>query len=161
MSDPAEADHRLAFEFLELFARFEWALKTSGYLKSREPNDPAKPDWDKFAEELRGRLLESPQVASARDWLNSHPPREQRIDENRRLGWKPVRHKRDDGEERRLLRLIQTARNNLFHGGKYAASTGLIGEPARDGPLLEACIAILKASLELSPVLKDRFRERA
>ena len=158
MTDLSDA-HRLVFEFLELYASFEWALKTTGCLKSQKPKARAEPDWDEFTRSLNGRLLACREADDARAFLILKPPKEQRIDENGRLGWEPVKAK--SSEERYLLRLVQTVRNNLFHGGKYAAPVGPIGEPARDRPLLEASIAILRACIDVSPELERSLDERS
>jgi hypothetical protein len=73
------------------------------------------------------------------------------------LGWKKVKRRAGDSEERYLLRLIKTVRNNLFHGGTFANPGGPVEDPARNRPLLNACITILKACLYVSPELKEHI----
>ena len=59
--------------------------------------------------------------------------------------------------ERCLLRRVKRVRNNLFHGGKLAESSGHIEDRARNRPLLDACVTLLKACLDLSLELEENI----
>ena len=58
-----------------------------------------------------------------------------------------------------MLRLLKTARNNLFHGGKYP--DGPIEEVARDRDVLCAALAILDGLYELHDGVKRWIDEAA
>ena len=155
-------DRDLVYKFFVLFMRFEFALKRAGFLKNGTPGAPAMADWKSYAETLRGRLgTHSSDVMNACKELFAHPPGEQIMTDDLQLGWRAVSHRTEDSEEWRVLRLVKTVRNNLFHGGKYADPSGPVAEPARDGALLRACVSILEACLDLSPQLRDKFSEAA
>lgn len=155
---PTELLRRRALEFLELFARFEWALKTSGYVKKGKARR-AEPAWDKYARSLNG-VLGSAEITEARDLLMNKPPQVQVVTCGGGLDWKdPAPVDGENGDEQ-LLRHVKMVRNNLFHGGKEEAARGIIGNPSRDVPLIEAATVILEACLRASPELKARFDER-
>ncbi|MEW6325604.1 MAG: hypothetical protein AB1515_09495, partial [Nitrospirota bacterium] len=117
-------NRELLLEFFLTFARFEFALKQAGFLKqsSRERPD-AKPDWDSFAQELRGVFQSSgnPQLLQACDHLLLNPPwREVVI--NGATGWDSSAEDDQLSEVEQLLRYVRRVRNNLFHGGKFTSS---------------------------------------
>ena len=49
---------------LLLFARFEYALKAGGYLKKREPGQPAQAGWRQFRERWEGDYKSSEAAAA-------------------------------------------------------------------------------------------------
>jgi hypothetical protein len=153
-------DRMLVLQFFLVFARFEYALKRSGFLRGNESK--VEPDWDRFADSLKDKFERSdkPDFIEALHYLNEHPPQKQVV-RKRELGWAP--NVRDVGESREkwVLRLVRTVRNNLFHGGKYPYPDGPIHEPARDRMLLSASLTVLEECLRLSPLLEARFFEVA
>ncbi len=112
-------DRELVFEFFALVMSFEWALKRFGWLIDSNPGARAEAGWKEYAETLRGRLLVRPEIATAIALLREHPPKEQCVTEDHQLGWREVRHEAGVSDEWRMLHLVKTVRNNLFHGGKY------------------------------------------
>lgn len=137
----------LTVEFLGTFARFEYALKRSGYVKGNEKRADA--DWDRFALELAALKPEvlAPIVACG-PYLLSHPPKKQVL-ENSRLVWKDRGASGGSMIEEMLLS-IRTVRNNVFHGGKFP--DGPVAEPLRDERLIRDCLAVLNALLSTSRI---------
>ena len=159
MTDLEDEDRVLVIDFLERFARFESELKVDGCLTDPTPGAVAKANWNRYATLLGGRLLARQDTADAAASLLADPPKVQYVTEGQTARFEPQARNPRHSDERWLLRLVQTVRNNLFHGGKHAPPLGLVGEPARDRALLRACIVILDACLELNLVLRSRFRE--
>ncbi|HTQ48489.1 MAG TPA: hypothetical protein VMI75_37290 [Polyangiaceae bacterium] len=152
-------DRERVFEFLCLFAGAEYALKRTNRLR-RGHNDRAEADWRKFADEsLRGRLATNGTDAVTRAFellRRDGGPKEQYVTEEGGLGWRPVPERQGEFDEWRLVRLVRTVRNNLFHGGKYG-SLGPIGDPTRDVSLLAACVTILKWCIEQDATLAKQL----
>jgi hypothetical protein len=62
-----------------------------------------------------------------------------------------------ESEEAYVLRLLKTARNNLFHSGKYP--DGPIAEVARDRDILHTALTILDGCYELHDGVKGWIDE--
>ena len=154
-------DREVVLDFFATFSRVEYSLKRSGFLR-RGREDRAEPDWPSYAETLSGRLtsVESSEFHQARAWLTNHPPKMQVI-RSGGLGWDSLPRRKSDTGERYLLRLVQTVRNNLFHGGKYPYPDGPVLDVARDRQLLEYSITVLDTCLDLSPRVRAAFEEAA
>jgi hypothetical protein len=152
-------DKDLVFRFFAVFSRFEYALKRSKFLK---PKDRAEADWDAYADDLRGRFttVVVPAFKEACAYLIKKPPRTQIVLRDG-LGWKKTVRRDTEVEERYVLRLVRTVRNNLFHGGKYPYPIGPVLDAARDRHLLECCLAVLEECLKLSPDVRRAFEEAA
>jgi hypothetical protein len=110
----------LVVRFFVFFSRFEYALKRAGFVKSGR-NDEAEPQWDAFAESIRGKLSKTAnrKFQMARAYLLSHPPKKQRYTAAANLHWVDNPMRASESDEQYLLRLVRDVRNNLFHGGKY------------------------------------------
>lgn len=150
-------DRALALRFLATFSRFEYSLKRSNFLKS---GVRAEPDWDGYANTLRGQF-ESVQDSSFREataFLLKEPPKTQ-IVSSQGLDWQNTTRGDGQHDERYILRLVQTVRNNLFHGGKYPLKP--VEDVGRNKKLLEASIIVLDQCLKLSQDLRDVFYETA
>jgi hypothetical protein len=157
-SVPFDTDLLLAFT-LE-FSRFEYSLKRAGFLIQN--SEDAKPDWDSFAVEIRGRVdFSDTRLTSVVHVLEARPPRKQIRTPTGELGWRDA--PRGDGEAREayLLRLVRIVRNNLFHGGKFPSPTGPLLEPARDRELVEGSLRLLAVCRCLVPRVDAFFREAA
>lgn len=106
----------VAYEFMSAFARFEDALKRSGFLRNKRT---AEADWDGFARSLDKAFYEAIRNAPEASTLVGLPPK---ILDNS-LSWiegEPVT------DAVTLFKALRRARNNLFHGNKF------IGDPAGD-----------------------------
>jgi hypothetical protein len=76
---------------------------------------------------------------------------------------RPVRRKeerqRGESEEEFVLRLVKTARNNLFHGASIR--TGPVTEVARDKAILRAALKVLQGCYKLHPGVAAWAKEAA
>ena len=135
----------LACEFFRTFARFEYALKATGFY--RHDRNYAEPDWTRFAESapVRG-VLDDPVDAAltgAIDYILNRPPGKQVI-ENGGLTWRD-RPPDAASQSGRVLGLVCRVRNNLFHGGK-----GNPHDPERNEQLLRHSLTVLHRCLDAS-----------
>lgn len=142
----------LAFDFFFWFSRFEFALKENGYLKSHEPGKNAEPGWDEFVEKWQEQYTSS---AEARLLLKS-PPERQVVLEGNKLHWGTVRLDFCKSDLAKVVRLVKTVRNNLFHGGKHGGAGW--DDPIRTQELLEASLALLHQFAELASIEADFTR---
>lgn len=142
---------QLAIELFKTFARFEYALKATGYHKG---NGPAEPDWRRFAENISEVFKQSTDVGfdEAVNYILNNPPKKQVIIAGK-LDWidyKPTTNLRSD----LVLLYVRCVRNNLFHGGKFNRRWF---EPDRSELLLQHSLTILRKCLDSSPALKRAF----
>jgi hypothetical protein len=143
----------LTVEFLGTFARFEYALKRSGYAHGNE--NQVTPDWDRLGRDLASQDAATlAPILECCPYLRNRPPMKQVL-ENGRLAWKA--RPAAGSEIETVLLSVRTVRNNVFHGGKFP--DGLVGEPLRDELLIRDCLAVLKALLA-SPNLPADILER-
>ena len=128
---------------------FECALKREGFLRKGR-RDAAQPNWDRFSTVIEGRFkeIDSPVFRAAITELKAHSPRQQVVCDEK-LAWRKLQRRLDESEESFVLRLLRTARNNLFHGGKYPGTR--IDEIAANREVLRAGLRVLKACFELHP----------
>src|SRR5688572_22174407 len=105
---------RASFDFFYWFSRFEFALKEHGYLKWNKPGAPAVPSWREFQRKHGDTYVPSP---AARELLKLHP--KQQVVGTGDLDWIPVDVSKCSTELCKLVLMLTTVRNNLFHGGKH------------------------------------------
>lgn len=104
-----------SFEFFYWFSRFEFVLKENGFLKSEESGAKAEPSWEKFRERYKEEYQASDEAKSL---IELHPKR-QVISAYKQLDWKPVGIDHCNNDLCRVIAMLSTIRNNLFHGGKH------------------------------------------
>lgn len=157
---PKALDRDLVFDFFWKFSVFECALKRAGFLKARHRNNAAEPDWKGFGEKIQGQFahVSTHGFKEAVEELMRLSPRCQVV-RNGRLHWDLVVRGENEPDEAFTLRLLKTARNNLFHGGKYP--DGPIDEIARDCNVLRAALAILEGCYEVHAGVKRWLDEVA
>jgi hypothetical protein len=130
--------------FFLIFARFEYALKQSGFLKKDER---AKANWECFADSINAELIcitDIYEFKIAAGYLKEFPPKIQiKYEENGETKLKWVCQKPTGNEARVLTEYIKRVRNNLFHGGKAPF------DPKRDILLINHTITILRYLLKL------------
>ena len=114
INEPLE---KLAFLFFYRYSRFEFALKENGYLRNLTPGALAAPDWHKFALDLYGVYRISEEARA----LIDAAPKQQIVAPANRLEWHDVDLNGWPGDFGKVVRLLQTVQNNLFHGGKHGA----------------------------------------
>lgn len=139
----------LAFDFFYWFSRLEFALKENGYLKSHMPGDNAEPGWDEFVNKWQEQYTSS---AEAR-LLLKFPPERQVVLEGDKLHWRAVGLGDCKSDLARVVRLVKTVRNNLFHGGKHGGAGW--DDPKRTQELLEASLALLRQFAGLASIEAD------
>ncbi len=152
-------DRELVFEFFWKFSVFECALKREGFLRTGG-DDAAEPDWSRFGRAIEGQFTQV-SVKGFREAVAElgHLSPQRQIVRDSRLTWVPIVRKESDSDEVFTLRLLKTARNNLFHGGKYP--DGPIDEIARNRKILCAAIMILDGCYELHAGLRSWINEAA
>ena len=107
----------LAFDFFYWFSRFEFSLKENNFLKRDDNGENAEPGWDKFVDQNSPKFHHTEQT---RRLLELNPKR-QKVGPNCALQWKNVGLEDCKSELCKVVRLLRTIRNNLFHGGKHGA----------------------------------------
>jgi hypothetical protein len=164
MSMPYDAppdwlDRELVLGFFWKFSVFECALKREGFVQAGR-NDAAQPDWSGFGKLISGRFGEvrAKGFQAALRTLKEASPRRQVV-RGGQLAWERVERQGAESEEEFVLRLVRTARNNLFHGGKYP--DGPIEEVARDKAILRAALGVLEGCYELHPGVARWVKEAA
>ena len=143
--------HRLASERFRVFARFEYALKATGF---HNGDGAAEPNWRAFAETIPDALQaqQNPELVKAVAYILEHPPKKQMVT-NGQLEWS-VSAPETGLHSDRVLIYVRRVRNNLFHGGKF---NGRWFEPERSELLLRHCLTILNSCLESSPRLREAY----
>jgi len=148
-ASPDPLDRDLVLDFFWKFSVFECALKRERFLRAGR-NDAAEPDWSSFGRSITGRFRDVAVsgFTVAIETLEAASPQRQVVREGR-LTWEAVKRQPGDSREQFVLRLAQTARNNLFHGGKYPDDR--VEEVARDKAILRAALKVLEGCYELHP----------
>jgi hypothetical protein len=152
----------LLLEFFLAFARFEYALKASGYFKHHQSDPPklpkAEPDWDRFAVSLRASFDSNAtdDLRRACEYLNDSPPNQQVLIDGT-VAWETPARPDNEAEIDYLLRMVRCVRNNLFHGGKF--NIDIHENTQRTELLLRGSLTILAACLDLAPEQDAAYRE--
>ncbi len=136
----------LACEFLGMFARAEYALKASGFVRGDETS--AHPDWDRFARSVDAIFAPQAHAAlgTAVEYLLDQPPKKQVLIDGQ-VHWKDVPPDNSLSRAERVLQMVRRVRNNLFHGGKFLQGENNGGD--RDRLLVEYSLIVLDACLPL------------
>ncbi len=146
-------DHDLLLEFFLTFARFEFALKTTGFFQGDLQR--ASPDWHRF-----GRSIDlntaglDPKCAEAVDYFSLHPPWRQVVAGNE-IVWDSAVGFATLERMDQVLDLVRRVRNNLFHGGKF--NDDVHSGPGRNEMLLRHSLIILHRCLELSQPVAEAY----
>lgn len=141
----------LAFDFFYWFSRFEFALKEARFLKSKVVGAKAEADWGAFiAQYSAGYQL----TVAARALLAAKPQRQ--IVGATELAFREVGFNPGASDLERVVRLANTVRNNLFHGGKHGSDYW--DQPARMRALLSITINVLDELAEMAGLRSDYAR---
>lgn len=141
-----------SFEYFYWFSRFEFALKENGFLKSIESGVKAEPDWEAFKERFADNYALS---REANKLLKLHPKR-QVVNNNQELDWKPVGIDHCNNELCKIVTMLNTVRNNLFHGGKHGDTD--VDNKERNLQLLNASKQVLDQLAEFAGFDADYTR---
>lgn len=139
----------LAFDFFFSFSRFEFALKENGYLKSHKAGVSAEPGWDKFTKRMHAKYSPSPEAIA----LLAAKPEQQIVGAHNDLQWKAVDLTNCHSELDKVVRLLKTVRNNLFHGGKHGGAGW--DNPTRTNMLLSTGTSLLDQLAEFAGLEGD------
>lgn len=131
----------LLLEFFSDFARIEYALKNSGFVKGDERRVSA--DWDSFSKSINSlfRKDRTAELKEASDYLLNNPPNKQVLRLNN-LMWEANVPNGSLSELEKLILLIRRTRNNLFHGGKH--NIGIFEDIQRGTQLLRSSLIIIQ-----------------
>ena len=144
----------LACEFLAVFSRMEYALKSTTYaVGNHKKVDPA---WDAFANDINNEFLAIARddVVEARDFLLVHPPRKQVL-QGQKIAFVDQIIDLHQARTQQVLLMVRTIRNNLFHGGKYSPEGEQ--EAGRNHLLVRYGLCILLACSTLDANVKSSF----
>jgi hypothetical protein len=146
----------LATEFVGVFARFEYALKVTGFVSGGPRR--AKADWESFGQSVAVRFDRhaSQELNEAVDYLLLQPPGVEAL-QGATVGFVAPQFEVGASELKILLCCVRIVRNNLFHGGKFWPQDPR-RHPDRDRKLVEAGLRILDAALPLDPRVDAAFR---
>ena len=150
-------DREFIIRFFMYFARAEYALKRTGYLRGNE--EKAEADWNRFASSVEHKFNPdiSQELSSAVEYLQNHPPKKQTV-KNGKLDWAEARPD-DRSLIHHLLTLVRIVRNNLFHGGKFPLPIAELPELSRDKILLESSLIVLGEAIRLNTRVEKFFSE--
>lgn len=127
---------QLAFDFFYWFSRFEFALKEARCLKSRDVGAKAEVSWNLFIAKYRDIYHLTP---AGQALIDTKPQRQ--IVGADGLEFRDVGFNVGASDLERVVRLADTVRNNLFHGGKHGSDYW--DEPNRMRDLLTITIEAL------------------
>jgi hypothetical protein len=136
--------------FFATFARFEYALMQSNYLRDRQDNS-AQADWNKLVHELGNAFFAEVREVGKASVLISDPPKRP-IVRHGRVEFGPAPPPVQNTQN--LFVAARQVRNNLFHGSKLLASNR-----RRDVALMTEVIWLLDYVMEKLPSIKSAFRE--
>ena len=146
--------HELACEFLAVFSRFEYALKSTEYACGNE--NKVEPCWDRFSNHIDGAFnkITEPEFLKATDYLLKNPPRKQALSKDRII-FNDQTIDNKQAKANQVFKMIRTVRNNLFHGGKYLPYGEM--EEGRNKRLVESSLLILKSCVHLHPLVEESY----
>ena len=142
---------RLAANLFWTFARFEYALKATGFHMG---DGTAKANWRGFAVSV-AQFFDNPQEETFKEamgYILEHPPNKQMVEDGV-LSWN-ASIPQTDLQSDRVLIYVRRVRNNLCHGGKF---NGRWFEPQRNAELLRHSLTILNVCLAKSKQVKEAY----
>lgn len=142
---------KLAFDYFYWFSRFEFALKENGKIK-RGYRNSALADWSGFTKDYEKHY----RLDNSAKKLMENPPEYQVVENKNHYKWVPVSFDHDSSELSRIILIIKTIRNNLFHGGKHGADGW--DNPDRVKYLLGLGISVLNSLANMADYEADYLR---
>jgi hypothetical protein len=137
----------LAYEFMGMFARCEYALKCSDF--ARGGTHSVEADWDTFSRTIdwHFRRIKDDELKAATNLLLKEPPRKQVLRDGR-VTWKDSPPDSNLPKAEQVLLMVRRIRNNLFHGAKVWSPE--YGNRERDVSLVSAALVVLKHCILLN-----------
>ena len=130
---------KVSLEYLYWFSRFEYTLKENGHLKSNQIGNRAIANWDSFRDEYLERYSPS---NDAYKLIELHP-KQQIIGPNNSVNhWEEANISHCSKPLCKVIVMLKTVRNNLFHGGKHYSKSD--EEKKRDLKLVELSLNVIK-----------------
>lgn len=146
-----DQDLRVAcFEFFFWFSRFEYALKAAGLARAGRYGE-AQVSWQEFVKKHAKEYMLSDEAQS----LLKDPPQTQTY-LNGNCGWDVTNIDREKTELGRVLLVVKTIRNNLFHGGKAGQKDW--DDPIRNLFLLRKGKGVIDELATVAGLESDYFR---
>jgi len=142
----------ISFDYFYWFSRFEFALKENNYLKDKTAGAKAEPNWEEFRERYKNEYIASEEASKL---IELHPKR-QFVTNTGELDWKPVGVDHCSNDLCKVITMLNTVRNNLFHGGKHGDID--VDSKERNIELLSIGKVVLKQLAELSGIEHDYSR---
>jgi len=142
----------LAFDFFYWFSRFEFALKENKFLKNDNVGAKAQPGWTNFVETWERAYSLSDNARA----LCDARPEQQIVAAKGELIWQSVNLGDCTSDLARVVRLLKTVRNNLFHGGKHGGAGW--DDPIRTKLLLSESKSVLAELAKLAGIEADYSR---
>ena len=138
--------------FFATFARFEFAMKQSGYLRWTEDGFVALACRRRLAADLPDHFLQSVREGQIAPLLVERPPKDLFVQEGvqPQFGDQPPA----PTTTMQLLDAVWRVRNNLFHGNKMYP-----GDRERDAALMDDALAILNAIMQQKQNISSAFHE--
>jgi len=145
----------LASEFLGVFARCEYALKSTGY--ARGDQSGVQPRWDQFARDIdwHFRRIKALNFTRAVDYLLCEPPRKQVL-AGGYLQWKVEPPDPNLPKAEQTLLMVRRVRNNLFHGAKVWSPE--YGPRHRDERLIGSSLVVLDRVMTINEDVHNAFQ---
>lgn len=141
----------VAYDFFFWFSRFEFALKENHFLRSSAFGARAEPGWNQFIQSYQAKYV---LTATAARLIDAAP--EQQIVGAGGLDWRPARFDPNASDLSKVVVLLKTLRNNLFHGGKHGVRDW--DDPPRTAELLKLGRAVLDELAQLAGFEADYKR---
>jgi hypothetical protein len=132
--------YEVAREFAEEFARFEYALKRSGYILVKAKD--ARADWVKFATALGDAFFEEIRLGNVAPTILTDPPRKLMQDG---LRWMPEKPPLITNAVDLLEKGVCRIRNSYLHGEKFTGGPDS-EQWARDTLLVSEALAVLRSA---------------
>lgn len=138
------------FAYFYWFSRFEFALKENKYIVG-DRHDNAMADWTGFEGAYKAKYSLDDH---ARALL--HAPPQTQVYANSYYRWGGLDLNRADSELGKVILIVKTIRNNLFHGGKSSHEDW--DNPERNTFLLTTGKLVLDSLADLSDFRWDYYR---
>ena len=142
----------LGIKFFLSFARFEYALKTSGFLENKSY---ASPDWNAYAESIEAQMNEKPSIQESLEYFVAHPTKSQ-DNINGRVQYVETPFENQCSTFTWAIRMIKRVRNNFFHGGKYRDL--VVEDSLRNTTLLNHSLIVLNECLKIDNEVSRHFK---
>jgi hypothetical protein len=137
---------KLAYDFMGVFARGEFALKAASFANGNEKH--AEADWDGFAKAIANAFdpSKNQELNVAVEYLLKYPPKKQ-VFVNNKLEFADSPPDKNQSQVQQVLLMVRRVRNNLFHGSKFLP--GPVSDPKRDTLLIQHSLTVLHACIPL------------